>query len=398
MPEGRSPGRPVVATPGPVGHAPAAPAPANADTGTPVPGTPLSGTPSHGTPLSGTPLPGTPLPGTPILPAEAPLLPGLLGMVGDGATAHELAERLRVEVGDGSPKHVGRMLHQLVRLGLVRPTGSDGRGRRYVVTSLGRQTLAVSFGEGSEFATRLADLERLRTDLLNTIAHDLRTPLTAIRTCAGLLLDPAAEPAPEQRRQLAESIARNADHMAGLVEDVLDLARFRSARIQLQLRRFDARVVVRELATSMAAVVAEHGQQIDITAPDIPIWVHADHRRVVQAVLNLLSNAQKFSPDGATIRLSVTITGRAGSTEILWRVSDDGPGISAEDQVRLFERFFVGRSDRGTPLQGTGLGLPIALAIAQAHGGRIEVDSAPGRGSTFTFVVPAVGPPEGDEL
>ena len=319
-------------------------------------------------------------------------------MVGDGATAHELSVRLREEVGDGSPRHVGRMLRQLVRLGLVRPTGSEGRRRRYVVTSLGRQALAGSFGEGSEFATHLADLERLRTDLLNTIAHDLRTPLTAIRTCAGLLLDPAAAPAPDQQRQLAELIARNADHMAGLVEDVLDLARFRSARIQLQLRRFDACVVVRELASSMAAVVAEHGQRIDTSSPDSPIWVHADHRRVVQATLNLLSNAQKFSPDGATIRLSVTAAEHAGSTEVRWRVSDDGPGISAEDQERLFERFFVGRSDRGAPLQGTGLGLPIALAIAQAHDGRIEVDSAPGRGSTFSFVVPADGPPEGDEL
>jgi signal transduction histidine kinase len=102
-----------------------------------------------------------------------------------------------------------------------------------------------------------------------------------------------------------------------------------------------------------------------------------------------VANAQRFSPDGGTVR--VRVLARANEATA-WTVSDDGPGISDSDQQRLFERFFVGRSDRSGAREGIGLGLPTALAIAQAHGGTIEVDSQVGRGSTFTLVVPNASP------
>jgi signal transduction histidine kinase len=135
------------------------------------------------------------------------------------------------------------------------------------------------------------------------------------------------------------------------------------------------------------------GQRLELALPNAPIWVYGDHRRLEQALLNLLSNAHKFSADGAAVRLSVV----AQEDDVAWSVTDNGPGISEEDRARLFERFFTVATDASSAGAGTGLGLPIAWAIALAHGGAIEVESAPGQGSTFTLRVPLAGPAEAGE-
>jgi two-component system sensor histidine kinase BaeS len=124
------------------------------------------------------------------------------------------------------------------------------------------------------------------------------------------------------------------------------------------------------------------------------VWVYADHRRLEQALTNLLSNAHKFSPNGSAINLIVA----KQDAHVTWTVVDHGVGIAREDKPRLFERFFSAPTDAAGQHGGTGLGLPLVLAIAQAHGGTIDVESAPGQGSTFTLRVPAAGPPEADEL
>jgi len=116
--------------------------------------------------------------------------------------------------------------------------------------------------------------------------------------------------------------------------------------------------------------------------------VFGDFARLEQALVNLLSNAGKYSPDGAPIDVTITATG----AEVSWSVVDKGHGITPEDQDRLFERFFVARRDPTRGAAGVGLGLPISLLIVQAHGGRIDVESRPGAGSTFRIVVPAGGP------
>jgi len=177
------------------------------------------------------------------------------------------------------------------------------------------------------------------------------------------------------------------------VTDVLDIARFRAGSVRLQRRRFDARALAREAAVVVAPLIQARRQRLDLALPAVPVWVYGDHRRLEQALLNLLSNAQKFSPDGGVVRVSVELRGE----EVTWAVSDEGPGIGAEEQGRLFERFFTSVGDAAGRETGAGLGLPIALAIARAHGGTIEVDSTPGRGSTFVLRVPAHGPEETDE-
>ena len=279
------------------------------------------------------------------------------------------------------------LLDALANLGLVRITRASTSGRRYVLTSLGQQVLRDSLATGS--VDQLADLEGLRTDLLSTIAHELRTPLTAVRTSVGLLLEPASEPTEEQRRTLLEAIERNAERMQRVVGDILDLTRFRAGSIRLQLRRFDPLELAQGAQGSLAPLARELDAAIRVDGGQQPP-VFGDRRRLEQALVNLVSNAVNHTPPGGLVGIIVTTT----ASETRWAVRDVGPGIPHEERPRLFERFFVGRGDQHGTHEGAGLGLPTALAIAQAHGGSIEVQSEPGAGSTFTLVVPTDGPEE----
>ena len=310
-----------------------------------------------------------------------------LALLGEGATPGELAARLRDAGLEPAPHVADALLRDLVDLGLARVARTESDGPRFVRSTLGEEVAAASLASGA-IRGGLDALERLRSDLLATVAHELRTPLTAIRTSSGLLLDPASEPTDEQRRQLLLAIERNADRMQRLVADLLDLARFREGRIALQRRRFDAAELAREAAATIAPLFAEAGQALVVHPPRHPRAVFGDRRRLEQALLNLLSNAQKFSPPGTTVDLEIVAT----DGQVAWLVRDAGVGIDAADRAQLFERFFVGRTDRTGAGRGTGLGLPIARAIAQAHGGEIEVESQPGVGSTFRLVVPLLGP------
>ena len=313
-----------------------------------------------------------------------------LGLLGDGATEAELERRFAMAGARLEPELAGALLAELLALGLVRVARHDGNESYFVPTSLGIK--AVSEGIGGTVSVQLAHLEPQRTDHLSTIAHEQRTPLTAVRTSIGLLTDAGSSPTDEQRRTLLETVERNADRMQRLIADILDLTRFRAGAIRLQLRGFDASDLARNVAASLTPVAAARGQALVVEAPAAALPVYGDHRRLEQAVVNLVSNALRFSPDGAQVTISVG----NGDGWARWRVEDVGPGISVEDQARLFERFFVGRRDRQGLLEGVGLGLPTALAIAQAHGGTIEVVSEVGVGSVFTLAVPEEGPEETD--
>ena len=298
-----------------------------------------------------------------------------------GSRAADVASRASTDGVTLTVEGAQALLGRLAELGLVRPSTITADETRYVPTSLGQRVAGADLAR-PEGLVGLSELERLRTDLLATIVHELRTPLTSLRTCVGLLLDPALDPSPEERQRLLSTIARASDRMQRLLGDVLDLARYRSGRVALRRRRLDARRLARSVAGAIGPLAAAAEQTINLVLPSQPVILSVDERRAEQALLNLLSNAQKFSPTGGEITLEVT----EDEHEVRWTVTDAGPGIAPDDQRRLFERFFVG--EEGMERAGTGLGLPTALAIAQAHGGRIEVDSAPGRGSTFQLVLP----------
>ena len=169
----------------------------------------------------------------------SPLVPTVLAALADGGTAADVADRLAGLGLVAQPVSIAATLDEAASLGLVRVAARREDGHRYVPTTLGRQ-IGATGAISADDESRLRELETLRTDLSATIAHELRTPLTAIRTCAGLLLAEDSDPTPEQRRTLVETIERNAERMQRVVGDILDLARFRTGSIALQLRRFDA--------------------------------------------------------------------------------------------------------------------------------------------------------------
>ena len=312
-----------------------------------------------------------------------------LEFVGPGATVADLERRFSAEGADLRSGTGTALLAELESLGLIR-VARGAPAPEYVLTSLGQRL--VDRESWTDAAVPLKDLERMRTDFLSVIAHELRTPITVMRTLSGLLLDPSSEPTDEQRRTMLETIERNAERMQDLIGEVLDLARYRSGTISLQLRQFDAS----ELAASSVATIRPLAEQRHQTvALRVPRGrgprVYGDRPRLDRALLNLVANAQRFAPDEGHVEVRLQRT-RDGL--VRWSVTDDGPGISTEDQAHLFERFFVGRRGSKEAQEGVGLGLPRALAIAQAHGGTIEVRSRLGHGSTFSLVVPAAGPPE----
>jgi signal transduction histidine kinase len=270
----------------------------------------------------------------------------------------------------------------MIDLGLIRQTNSEG-SRDHAITTLGRHLIEWA-ERGGELDERLEELERLRTEFLATVAHELRTPLTAVRTSVGLLMDPNIHANPETHKTLLHNISSSADRMQQLVNDLLDLARFRSGQMHLDVRTFDARQVARAGVDAMEALLREKHQAVDLSLPKRALRVTGDRWRLEQALINLLSNASKFSPEGSTIGLTV----RSTEGRIEWIVSDQGSGIASEDMTHLFERFFTRRRDTSDSSAGVGLGLPIALAIAQAHGGTVVPESRVPRGSTFTLRIP----------
>ena len=308
----------------------------------------------------------------------------LLSLLTEPVGAAELAAAVSGEGLELSPARAADLLARLDRLGLARVAGYQDGDARYVSTSLGQRAAGAVVTADPGLRIGLEELERLRSDLLATVGHELRTPLTAIRTSVGLLLDPGLEPTDAQRSQLLGTIARSADRMQQHLTELLDLARLRAGAIEMARDAFDARELARDVAVAVEPMAAARRQLIRLDPAPEPLGVVGDRRRLEQALLNLVSNAQKFSPSGS----DVTIVVDRGGDRVRWTVIDHGSGIAPDEQERLFERFFVGSSDRSGH-GGTGIGLPTALAIAQAHGGTIEVASELGRGSTFRLIVPS---------
>jgi PAS domain S-box-containing protein len=230
------------------------------------------------------------------------------------------------------------------------------------------------------------EVEKARNDLLSTVSHELRTPLTLIRTCVGLLLD--SHPDPTMQDRLLRNIKQSSDRMHVLVSDTLDLVRLRAGRIELQLRYVDTADLVDGAAALMKPLVDERQQRLEIQLPSPAPVVMGDHRRLEQVLINLLSNANKFSPVRAIIRVAL----EKDNDELIFSVSDTGPGMPPEVQAQLFEQFYTARTSSPSQGIGAGLGLPIVKGLVEAHGGRIWVKSEVGVGSIFFFSLPTEGP------
>lgn len=230
--------------------------------------------------------------------------------------------------------------------------------------------------------TYLHQLQEQREDLLRTIAHDLRTPLSVIQGQAQLLqrLAGRAGDGEQALARSAEAIATNAKRMNVMIQDLVDTIRFESGQLRLERSRVDLRSLVERLLGTMAEALQVDRVRVRIPG-DLPPVV-ADPSRLERILTNLLNNALKYSPPGSEVVLSA----RRRAEEVVVSVADRGPGISPEDLPHLFERFYRARGVRKS--EGLGLGLYITRMLVEAHGGKIWVKSRPGRGSTFSFTLP----------
>ncbi|MGH2466221.1 MAG: sensor histidine kinase, partial [Candidatus Limnocylindrales bacterium] len=240
----------------------------------------------------------------------SPLAVAALAFVHDHVTAPDLVARFAAVDAAIDEPAAEALLEELCGLGLARVVRGAAASDDYFPTPLGERLLGGSFAGRPEQVELLAEIEHMRTDILATIAHELRTPLTAVRTSIGLLLDPAIEPSAEQHQALLATIDRNTTRMQGIVSDILDLSRFRAGRVQLQLRRFEATELARSAIASVAVLARSRGQRIELRPPSEGISVFGDYRRLEQALVNLLSNALRYSPPGTPITVSVARKGR----------------------------------------------------------------------------------------
>jgi two-component system phosphate regulon sensor histidine kinase PhoR len=236
--------------------------------------------------------------------------------------------------------------------------------------------------------TALRKLENVRRDFVANVSHELKTPLTAIRGLVETLLDDRTMPEETQRRFL-EKVRDQAARLSALVVDLLTLARIESnEQALLERRSLDVRGIVRECATRFAAPATGKGLSLETELPETPVIVRADEESLRQIVDNLLDNAVKYTPSGGRVAVRLLDLER----EAVLEVADTGIGIEGRDQERVFERFYRVDKARSRELGGTGLGLSIVKHLSLALGGRVSLDSAPGRGSTFRVHLPVSDP------
>jgi signal transduction histidine kinase len=286
-------------------------------------------------------------------------------------TAHHRVHVYVIAIG-------GAALSSLVLLrlaGLVRAVERARRAERLARREAEEAQQLLAFQN-----SQLVELDNLKDEFVSSVSHELRTPLTSISGYVELLLED--EPV-EERRSYLQIVERNADRLLGLVSDLLFAARLQDGRLELQREPVDLRSLVVE-AVESARPRAESAQVTLVAdADDVPS-VDGEPTRLAQLLDNLVSNAIKFTPSGG--RVSVRL--RAASDTVRLEVSDTGIGMSAAERERLFERFYRAQSALERQIQGTGLGLYISRAIVDAHGGRIGVESEPGKGTCFVIDLP----------
>ena len=232
--------------------------------------------------------------------------------------------------------------------------------------------------------TPLKEVERLRAEFLAVVSHELRTPLTSIKGSATTILEAVDDLDPAVVRQFVRIIGDQADHMNALVADLLDVARIETGTLPVVPEPAEVALLADRARSAFSSSWDGSRLEIDVE-PDLPL-VLADRRRIVQVLVNLLTNAARHSPRASVIRLSAT----RQDVHVAVSVSDEGRGIPAERLPHLFRRFSGGRPEE--PGGDTGLGLAICKGIVEAHGGRIRAESdGPGLGARFTFTLPTVG-------
>lgn len=275
---------------------------------------------------------------------------------------------------------------------LERPEGFDQADLPFLRTVVDLVALAIQnarLRSKLEETRALEEANRLKGELLSTLAHEMRTPLTSIKGYSTALLLQEASFDAETQREFLEIIDEECDTLESLVHDLLESSIIDAGLLRLKLQPVTMPVLSRETIDEIAHRTDKHRFMVDF--PDHFPVVDADPDRIRQVLRNLLDNAVKYSPQGGL----VITTGEIRQKEVVVSVADQGVGISPEHLNRLFDKFFRIDSGPGHHVVGSGLGLPISRTIVEAHGGRIWAESKVGHGSTFYFTIPRQGISQG---
>ncbi|HYH59840.1 MAG TPA: ATP-binding protein [Thermoleophilaceae bacterium] len=235
-----------------------------------------------------------------------------------------------------------------------------------------------------------ARLERLKSEFVATASHELRSPLTSIKGFVELLA--RSEGLDKKQREFLDVILLSTNRLVDLVNDLLDVARIEAGQFEIHTRATDVVEAVREVATLLEPRIADKNQTLDLDLPRILPPALADPGRLRQIITNLLTNAHLYTPPGGEVGVRLEAAERA----IVVTVSDTGRGMTRDEQEHIFDRFYRGSDGRTAP--GTGLGLSVVKSLVDLHGGNIEVESEPDRGSVFRVFLPRQPLPEGGPL
>lgn len=225
---------------------------------------------------------------------------------------------------------------------------------------------------------------KAKSDFISLVAHELRVPMTSIKGYTDLMNAGLAGPLSDQQKQFLEVIRRNLTRMTSLISDLSDINHIESGRMKFDLKSFDLREVVADVADSLRERIGNRQQTLHIDIEDELPPVFADSTRMAQVISNLMSNAYKYTPDGGEIIVRAWPNGRFAYVS----VQDNGYGISEENQQKLFTQFFRAEDKEVREQPGWGLGLSIVRRMVEAQDGEISFESELGKGSTFTFTIP----------
>jgi signal transduction histidine kinase len=245
--------------------------------------------------------------------------------------------------------------------------------------------LLQAFADQAALALEKAQLYQQKEEFLSMTAHDLRAPLTAIKMSAGLLQANLPSDLAAPLIQLASNIGRNSERLNTMLEDLLDFSRLEQGRITLKLERLELAEALAAAVHPLAPLFEEKNQAIELQRPTQELWVLADRNRLEQALVNLLINANKYTPAGGSVKISFAL--EPGFVTV--QLSDSGPGIPKDEQSLIFSRYYRRAvHDQSRIATGSGLGLPIARSLVELHKGQLWVESEPGQGSTFKVKLP----------
>lgn len=226
-------------------------------------------------------------------------------------------------------------------------------------------------------------IEQMKDDFVLTVSHELRTPVTVVKGFAEMLM--AERRLSANQREAAEVIADSATQLQGLIQDLLDLARSDAGKLTINPEPVEVKPLVQKIGRQIRPSFEEKKQKLTVSVDkDLPA-VKADAGRIAQVLSNLLTNANKYTPEGSRIRLTAS---KNGNKTVDFHVTDTGPGLSEDQLEHAFERFWRGDSGESQAVGGTGLGLAISKSLVDLHGGSMSAESEPGEGATFRFSLP----------